>query len=68
MMGGGFGGCTLVLVRPVDAQAMTEHLQQEYKERTGIEPSVFPAKAAGGATVEPLQQKHIDLYEKSENF
>ena len=57
MMGGGFGGCALVLVRPGNAQAMIEHLQQEYKNRTAIEPNIFTANAADGATVEPLAQK-----------
>ena len=54
MMGGGFGGCVLVLTRPGDAEEMMGHLKREYEEATGIEPNIFLAQADDGARVEPL--------------
>ena len=54
MMGGGFGGCALVLVRPGDTQTMIQHLQQKYTARIGIEPNIFIANAGNGASVRPL--------------
>ncbi len=54
MMGGGFGGCVLVLVEPGDAERMLAHLRREYEAATDIEPNIFPARADDGAKIESL--------------
>lgn len=52
MMGGGFGGCALVLAKPDDIEAMIEHLNHRYRAETGIEPRIFQTRAGAGACVE----------------
>ncbi len=47
--GGGFGGCTVNLVRTSEAQAFTETLRREYQAVTGIEADCFVTEAADGA-------------------
>lgn len=47
--GGGFGGCTVNLVRTADADAFTETLRREYQSVTGIEADCFVTEAADGA-------------------
>lgn len=47
--GGGFGGCTVNLVRTAEAEAFTELLRREYKAATGIDADCFVTEAADGA-------------------
>jgi len=49
MTGAGFGGCTVTLAKPENADAIREGLARRYQEETGIEPIVFTSAAAGGA-------------------
>lgn len=49
LTGGGFGGCTLNLVRAQDADAFADSLQRKYREKTGIEADVYRCRAAAGA-------------------
>lgn len=51
MTGGGFGGCAVALVRGGRAVAIGETITEKYKEKTGIEPTVFVTKASQGAMV-----------------
>jgi galactokinase len=51
MTGGGFGGCTVTLVKSADAQAVAAALESRYREKTGIEPHVFASRPARGAHV-----------------
>jgi len=51
MTGGGFGGCTVSLVRTDCAAAVGERIDKDYKAKTGIEPSVFASRPAAGARV-----------------
>lgn len=54
MTGGGFGGCTVTLVRTDKLAKVQEHLQTQYQNRTGIEPSIFASRPAQGARVVEL--------------
>ena len=49
MTGGGFGGCTITLVRSGSVEAFREKVTQEYKEKTGIRPDLYVCSAAQGA-------------------
>lgn len=51
MTGGGFGGCTVALVKSDSVAAITQKLAAEYKKRTGIEATIFGSRPAAGATV-----------------
>ena len=49
MTGGGFGGCTVNLVRPDAVAALRATVEREYTARTGLTPMVLPVQAAAGA-------------------
>ena len=51
MTGGGFGGCTVSLVRRPYVEAIGKRIQAEYPRRTGAQPSLFLSRPAAGATV-----------------
>ncbi|HPC61428.1 MAG TPA: galactokinase [Verrucomicrobiota bacterium] len=51
MTGGGFGGCTVALVRAESVQAIADRIAADYEKRTGIKPSLFVSRPAAGATV-----------------
>jgi galactokinase len=52
MTGGGFGGCTVNLVKVSQAQFFAESMAQRYRAATGITPDVFICSAADGARAE----------------
>ncbi len=49
MTGGGFGGCTVNLVRPGSEDALRQGILREYPIRTGLQPRVYVVSAADGA-------------------
>ena len=49
MTGGGFGGCTVNLVRAEDAQNFTVEIARRYERETGIRPDVYICSAEDGA-------------------
>ena len=51
MTGGGFGGCTVALVRAQALPAISATIAAEYEKRTGIKPSLFVSRPAAGATI-----------------
>lgn len=51
MTGGGFGGCTVSLVRADQAAEIMRALSVDYQARTKIEPTVFMTRPAAGAQV-----------------
>lgn len=51
MTGGGFGGCTVSLVRSAKVESVARSIRSDYKQRTGIEPSIFTTRPAQGAHV-----------------
>lgn len=48
MMGGGFGGCTVNIVRTEAVDALRQAVEQQYPARTGRQPSIDICRAAGG--------------------
>ena len=51
MTGGGFGGCTVTLVRGDKAAAASESICQQYEQATGVKPTAFVTRPARGAHV-----------------
>jgi galactokinase len=51
MTGGGFGGCTVALVKTNAVAALSKKISAEYKRKTGIEATIFVSRPAAGATV-----------------
>jgi galactokinase len=49
MTGGGFGGCTVNLVRLDAVKALADAVLESYPARTGLTPMVMPVAAADGA-------------------
>ena len=52
MTGGGFGGCTINLVKHENSQSFAKEVAARYKAKTGIAPDVFVCSAANGAGLE----------------
>jgi galactokinase len=50
MTGGGFGGCTVTLVRPADADAAGAAIAAAFEKRFGRTPAWFVTRAADGAS------------------
>ena len=48
MLGGGFGGCTINLVRDEAIEALRQAVNEQYPARTGRQASIDIARAAGG--------------------
>lgn len=55
LTGGGFGGCTLNLVRAKDAEAFADALKVGYREKTSIDAEVYHCRAAAGAHAVPVE-------------
>ena len=51
MTGGGFGGCTVALVKAHAIEAISQKIADDYKKKTGIEATIFVSRPAAGATV-----------------
>jgi galactokinase len=51
MTGGGFGGCTVALVKTESVDSITKKIGGDYQRKTGIEASQFVSRPAAGATV-----------------
>ncbi len=49
MTGGGFGGCTVNLVRRGGISSFRENVSRAYRKHTGIIPGILTAEASGGA-------------------
>lgn len=49
MTGGGFGGCTVSLVRDEAIKQFKEQVSKAYKEKTGITPDFYVAQISDGA-------------------
>jgi galactokinase len=48
LMGGGFGGCTINLVRKDKAASFTQQALEGYKSKFGIEAKAYPVEASDG--------------------
>jgi len=51
MTGGGFGGCTVSLVRTGAVAHVVETIEKQYRKKTGIAPMAFVTRPAAGAIV-----------------
>ncbi len=51
MMGGGFGGCIINLVRETDANAFSQQIQQAYKQKFNIETEINIYQSVNGAGI-----------------
>jgi galactokinase len=51
MTGAGFGGCAVALVRESDAGKFADAVFNAYKEKSGLDASVYVCKASAGAAV-----------------
>ena len=49
IMGGGFGGCTINLVKKDKTEAFIERVKSEFKEKYGHEPKIYPVVISDGA-------------------
>jgi galactokinase len=49
MTGGGFGGCTVNLVRTEDALSFQENVTDAYRKATGLVPEIYVCRASEGA-------------------
>jgi galactokinase len=57
MMGGGFGGCTINLVKSSAIRSFEEEIEFAYSERFGITPEFIPVRIGNGASlVSPSSQ------------
>jgi galactokinase len=54
MTGGGFGGCTINVVRPDAVEDFSGFVRNEYRAATNIEPDIYLVKADDGAREESL--------------
>jgi len=52
MTGGGFGGCTVNLVKSADASRFAAQISERYQAATGIKPDVYVCSAANGASAD----------------
>ena len=50
MTGGGFGGCTVNIVRAADAESFAKQISERYQVEIGIKPDVYVCSAANGAS------------------
>jgi galactokinase len=51
MTGGGFGGCTVALVKTDALEAVMKKLETEYPQRTSVMPIMFVSRPGAGATL-----------------
>jgi galactokinase len=49
MTGGGFGGCTVNLVREEHAENFAKQIAERYRQKTGINPQIYLCTAEDGA-------------------
>jgi galactokinase len=49
MTGGGFGGCTVNIIRRSALESFCQTVSLDYERSTGIAPSIFPVTASDGA-------------------
>jgi len=48
MMGGGFGGCSINLIKKTEAEHVTATIQKKYKDTFGIDMKVYPVNISEG--------------------
>jgi galactokinase len=51
MMGGGFGGCTINLVKEQNIEAFFDRISKAYKQHTGIDLKIYDGKIEDGTSL-----------------
>jgi len=51
MMGGGFGGCAIVLVEPSKVKTVTQKIETEYKKKAKRDATIIPSRAGKGGHI-----------------
>jgi len=51
MTGGGFGGCTVALVKTDAVESISRDITSAYNTRTGIDAAIFSSRPAAGASI-----------------
>jgi galactokinase len=51
MTGAGFGGCAVALVKEENAQEFENAVSAAYRQRSGLDASVYICKASAGASL-----------------
>jgi len=67
MTGGGFGGCTVTLVKKSAVEGLKEHLKEEYKAKFNKDPDCFVTHPGPGARVLAIDKDchaESDFYKK----
>jgi galactokinase len=54
-MGGGFGGCTVNLIRAASVAAFRADITEMYAEKTGTTPEIYVCEPAQGAEAWPVE-------------
>jgi len=49
MTGGGFGGCTVTMLRPESVAAFEEKIRAAYEQQFQVTPQIYPCKPSDGA-------------------
>src|SRR5229473_6933095 len=62
MTGGGFGGCTVNLVKTADASRFAPQISERYQAATGIKPDIYVCSAANGASAD-LKRTGLEVTE-----
>jgi galactokinase len=53
MMGGGFGGCTVNIVKEERVEPFKKQITEHYRQATGIDPVIYEVAIMNGTSVEP---------------
>jgi galactokinase len=59
MMGAGFGGCTVNLVRAGDAADFAAKLATAYEERSGVHPDIYVCRASDSVQEIPAENENV---------
>ena len=49
MTGGGFGGCTVTMLRPESVERFREEISRAYEERFQVTPKIYECRPSDGA-------------------
>ena len=49
MTGGGFGGCTVTMLRPNAAERFRQEIAEAYRRRFQVDPRIYPCEPSAGA-------------------
>ncbi|MEK7257583.1 MAG: galactokinase [Bacteroidota bacterium] len=52
MMGGGFGGCTINLLKTNDVEVFSEKMREAYRRHFGLDLKIYPVRLADGVSVQ----------------